>query len=169
MNLIDEMRGAVELATKDCHAIPISQAERWTEEVAKLNAIVEAARDIDEYVDLSPEDIPENHKYCAYCGYKKPDGHWKVCPMNALQEKLDALDEERRMKMNNLLEEKIKMLQEADKGGASLAPIDYALLDLWEENKRLREDSKRISRIEDHKTRHEQMDALIAGVENVSP
>ena len=45
MNLIDEMRGAVELATKDCHAIPISQAERWTEEVAKLNAIVKAARE----------------------------------------------------------------------------------------------------------------------------
>ena len=62
--------------------------------ITQLEAVAKAARDIDEYVDLSPEDIPENHKYCAYCGYKKPDGHWKVCPMNALQEKLEALDEE---------------------------------------------------------------------------
>ena len=75
MNLIDEMRGAVELATKDCHAIPISQAERWTEEVEKLEL----------------------------------------------------------------------------------------------KNQRFREEAKRISRIKDHKTRHEQMNTLLAGVNDVSP
>ena len=36
------------------------------------------------------------------------------------------------------------------------------------DNQRLRDEAKRISRIEDHKTRHEQMDALIAGSKGVS-
>jgi len=52
---------------------------------------------------------------------------------------------------------------------AEIAQNEEHINQLETDNQRLRDEAKRISRIEDHKTRHEQMDALIAGVTDVSP
>ena len=80
--------------------VPLSDAEgmvaKLEEENQALLRVARAAQGLPEYFALPEDELPEwahKHRWCPYCDYKEPDGHWKDCEGLKLFEALKALPE----------------------------------------------------------------------------